>query len=132
VAGGGPNTIETECSRRRQLESAVNAHAGTARGRYRSRLLISFAPAHGETTGSTEFTNFREGSSPCLNGLASLFLSLAEKSLYELFRLDFKGIADAKQGDERGRASGLDHLPMPHAESVGNHVLLAQFAFRPV
>ena len=92
----------------------------------------SFAPRTAKRPAQPNSLTFAKAPARVSTGWPSLFLSLAEESLYELFRLDFKGIADAKQGDERGRASGLDHLPMAHAESVGNHVLLAKFAFRPV
>ena len=50
----------------------------------------------------------------------------------KLFRLDVEGFADAQHGEERRGPSRLDHLPVTHAESVGNHVLLAQHPFSAV
>jgi hypothetical protein len=46
-----------------------------------------------------------------------------------LFGLNFEGFANSQHGKHREGPSGLDHLPMPHAEPVGLHILLAQPAF---
>jgi hypothetical protein len=65
----------------------------------------------------------------------SLFLAPAKvvgQPRDELLRLNSKGIANPQQRENRGWPSSLDHLPVTHAEPVGNHVLLAQFAFRPM
>jgi hypothetical protein len=51
------------------------------------------------------------------------------KASEQLLRLNVKGLTDPKQREHRERPTGLDHLPMPNAEAVRIHVLLAQFSF---
>jgi hypothetical protein len=62
----------------------------------------------------------------------SLFLALAKKPSHELLWLNVEGLANPQQREQRRGASGLDHLPVADAETVGNHVLLAQFALRAI
>jgi hypothetical protein len=47
----------------------------------------------------------------------------------ELFRGNLKRLADAQECEHGERAAGLDHLPMAHAEVVGIHIFLGEFAF---
>jgi hypothetical protein len=48
----------------------------------------------------------------------------------KLLRRDLKRLADSQQREHRKRSPGFDHLPVSHAETIGIHVFLAQFAFR--
>jgi len=51
---------------------------------------------------------------------------------HKLLRSNAERVADAQQREYGARPSGLDHLPVTQAETVTNHVFLAQFALRPV
>ncbi len=44
---------------------------------------------------------------------------------YELLQRDVEGITDPQQSEDRDRAARLHHLPVPDAEAVRDHVLLA-------
>ena len=50
----------------------------------------------------------------------------------QLFRLDFKSLAYPKKGKDCYRPAAFNHLPMPDAEAVRNHILLAQLVFGSV
>lgn len=61
-----------------------------------------------------------------------LCLELAKmvgQSCYELFQRDLKSLADSQQREHGDRAASFNHLPVTDTESVGNHVLLAEFPF---
>ena len=47
---------------------------------------------------------------------------------HELINRNVEGLADPEQGEDRDGTAGFDHLPVPDAETVGNHILLAEFA----
>lgn len=44
----------------------------------------------------------------------------------QLFGLDFKSLAYPQEGKDRYRPATFNHLPVPDAEAVRNHILLAQ------
>lgn len=50
----------------------------------------------------------------------------------ELIKGNVESFADTEQGGHSDRPSRLDHLPVPDAEPVGNHILLAELAICPV
>jgi hypothetical protein len=58
--------------------------------------------------------------------LAQMLAEFGDK----VFGRNLKRLADSQQREHRKRSAGLDHLPVSHAEAVGIHVFLAQFAFR--
>lgn len=59
------------------------------------------------------------------SNLAALPEMLA-KTGDQLFRLDFKSLAYPQKGKDRYRPAAFNHLPVPDAEAVRNHILLAQ------
>ena len=50
----------------------------------------------------------------------------------QLFRLDFKSLAYPQKGKDCYRPAAFNHLPVPDAEAVRNHILLAQLVFGSV
>ncbi len=59
------------------------------------------------------------------SNLAALPEMLA-KTGDQLLRLDFKSLAYPQKGKECYRPATFNHLPVPDAEAVRNHILLAQ------
>src|SRR5690348_15497219 len=59
------------------------------------------------------------------SNLAALPEMLA-KTGDQLFRLDFKSLAYPQKGKDCYRPAAFNHLPVPDAEAVRNHILLAQ------
>jgi hypothetical protein len=48
---------------------------------------------------------------------------------HEVFHRNLERIADSKKCEDSARPASLDHLPVTHTESVGNHVFLAELPF---
>jgi hypothetical protein len=65
------------------------------------------------------------------SNLAALPEMLA-KTGDQLFRLDFKSLAYPQKGKDCYRPAAFNHLPVPDAEAVRNHILLAQLVFGSV
>ena len=59
------------------------------------------------------------------SNLAALPEMLA-KTGDQMFRLDFKSLAYPQKGKDCYRPATFNHLPVPDAEAVRNHILLAQ------
>ena len=60
------------------------------------------------------------------------FAEMGRETGDELLNRQIEGFADSQQRKNGNRSSGLDHLPVAHAEAVEDHVLLAQATLRSV
>lgn len=99
--------------------------SGTRMSIVAKALLLRFAKTHARS-----IQPLRRGIQLDSN-LAALPEMMA-KTGNQLFRLDFKSLAYSQKGKDCYRPAAFNHLPVPDAEAVRNHILLAQLVFGSV